>query len=122
MDVLNMNDHPVHPRIISPEGKVDSIHIMPKRRATLPEGYRVDTNWLASAGKVSVFDTKTSRVPIRVGAPSQGLANVAAASAVNAAGASTISMSVQQAQQQAIAAAQALLEQQQNGTLPPATE
>lgn len=80
MDILNMNSYPVHPRIVDANGVVDSIHVMPKRRTTLPPGFTVDTNWLASAEKVSVFESRTSNTPKQMAAAGANVAFVANAS------------------------------------------
>lgn len=66
MDLLNMNDYAVHPKLIGPDGKPDSIHLMGKRRVTLPDGYKVDQNWLALASKITVFESRTSRTPLKL--------------------------------------------------------
>jgi hypothetical protein len=62
MDVLNLNGYAVHPRIRNAEGVVDSVHIMPKRRVTLPKGFSVDSNWLASTPKVSIYESSDAKV------------------------------------------------------------
>lgn len=64
MDILNMNEFAVHPRVITAEGKVDTVTVMPKRRVTLPDDYMVDSNWLASMPRVSVYGSSVCRKPL----------------------------------------------------------
>jgi hypothetical protein len=67
MDVLNMNQHPVFPRVIAPDGSHDSICVAPKRRVTIPEGYSIDLNWIGSQPNVSAFDNRSAKNPTHVG-------------------------------------------------------
>jgi hypothetical protein len=107
MDVLNMNTHAVHPRLIGPDGKVDSVTVMPKRRVTIPDGFRVDPNWIGSVPKVSVFESKTSRIALSVGS-SVGSVVAVVANAVKTQGSAQVSVPVaaSNATDDAIAAAQ----------------
>lgn len=61
MLVINMNTHPVSVKINGPQG-VDFVHLVKRGRVTLPEGTKVDTNWLAGAANIKVFDTETQPV------------------------------------------------------------
>lgn len=86
MDVLNMNDHAVHPRVIAPNGAADTVTVMAKRRVTLPEGYSVDQNWVAATSGVRIYDSRTSRNATAIGAGIAAMATrIAAGTGVPAA-------------------------------------
>ena len=66
MDVLNMNTHQVSVKLKTPSGGVDYATVAKGRRVTLPTGYVVDTNWLATAVKIKAFENSTSKTPIEL--------------------------------------------------------
>lgn len=130
MDVLNMNQFAVHPRVIAPDGTVDSVTVMSKRRVTLPEGYKVDGNWLGSIANVSIFESKSARKPMQVGT-SVGSVVTSVANAVKSSGGTATAVpvgaanatdeAIRAAQYQAQLNAQALLAaQRDSGNIQPA--
>jgi len=65
MDVLNMNSHPVSVQLTAPNGSVDHAMIQPKRRASLPPGFTVDTNWLSVQVNIRVYNDDGSTFTLR---------------------------------------------------------
>lgn len=64
MDILNMNPHSIQARLKAPDGSVDYATIQGRRRATIPEGFTVDTGWQSGATGVKVFESRHSNEPI----------------------------------------------------------
>lgn len=67
MLVINTNNHPVPVEIDTPKGP-DVVHVASKGRVTLPEGVKVNTNWLASNGAGIVVNAPVvaPTIPLKV--------------------------------------------------------
>jgi hypothetical protein len=48
MIIVNMSSVVESVKIVSKDGNLDYITVMPKRKVTIPEGFVVDSNWSAT--------------------------------------------------------------------------
>jgi len=84
MDVLNLNKHAVPVKLVTPDGKVDYATVAPSRRVTIPDGYKVNTNWLSQQGsKVKTFTDSKSETPMEI--PQAPISDAAAAASKSSA-------------------------------------
>jgi len=64
MDVQNLNRHAIPAKLVAPDGSADYVTVQAGRRVTLPDGYTVDSNWLALTPKVRAYTDASSKTPI----------------------------------------------------------
>ncbi len=55
MRIVNMSSGPEQVKLVSGNGTIDYINVMPKKQVQIPEGFVIDSNWAVSHPQVRVI-------------------------------------------------------------------
>jgi hypothetical protein len=59
MRIVNMSSSVEQVKLVSTDGKLDYITVMPKRQVAVPEGFNIDPNWAATHPLIKIIQTQT---------------------------------------------------------------